>query len=124
MSDISRPESRTASLTAVSAWEASGISADRVTLEKPTPLTATLHRFSHMEFAPSHQFGPGSPGPTITPTQTLPHQGGGLDQRHLPPPRWRRAGGGVMRAAASPSSLTRRQRFIRPVAGPSETAAG
>src|SRR5882762_6870709 len=48
MSDILRPESATASLTAVSAWAASGMSAERVTLEKPTPLTATLHRFSHI----------------------------------------------------------------------------
>src|SRR5712671_4142516 len=48
MSDICSPESATASLTAVSAWAASGTSAERVTLEKPTPLTATLHRFSHM----------------------------------------------------------------------------
>src|SRR6516162_4382771 len=48
MSDICNPESATASLTAVSAWTASGISAERVTFEKPTPLTATLHRFSHM----------------------------------------------------------------------------
>src|SRR5207237_6124629 len=55
MSDISSPESATASLTAASAWAASGISADRVTLEKPTPLTATLHRFSHM--CPSHSLG-------------------------------------------------------------------
>src|SRR5262249_45002336 len=48
MSESSNPESATASLTAVNAWAASGISAERVTLEKPTPLTATLHRFSHM----------------------------------------------------------------------------
>src|ERR1700693_4194316 len=48
MSDISRPESATASLTAVSAWAASGMSAERVTWENPTPLTATLHRFSHI----------------------------------------------------------------------------
>src|SRR5207244_10920376 len=53
MSDISSPESAIASLTAVSAWAASGISAERVTLEKPTPLTATLHRFSHMWPLPS-----------------------------------------------------------------------
>src|ERR1700719_1877929 len=49
MSDIARPESATASLTAVSACAASGMSAVRETLEKPTPLTATLHRFSHMD---------------------------------------------------------------------------
>src|SRR5213594_4269808 len=42
------PESSTAPLTAASACAASGISAERVTREKPTPLTATLHRFSHM----------------------------------------------------------------------------
>src|SRR5437588_9038562 len=48
MSDRLRPESATASLTAVSAWAASGMSAERETLEKPTPLTATLHRFSHI----------------------------------------------------------------------------
>ena len=48
MSDICSPESETASFTAVNAWAASGVSAERVTLEKPTPLTATLHRFSHM----------------------------------------------------------------------------
>src|SRR5438067_1955455 len=53
MSDRLRPESATASLTAVSAWAASGISAERVTLEKPTPLTATLHRFSHIRPFPS-----------------------------------------------------------------------
>ena len=52
MSDISSPESATASLTAASACAASGMSAERVTLEKPTPLTATLHRFSHMASIP------------------------------------------------------------------------
>src|SRR5436190_4859714 len=55
MSDILSPESATASLTAASAWAASGISAERVTFEKPTPLTATLHRFSHI--CPSHSLG-------------------------------------------------------------------
>src|SRR5271163_3467825 len=53
MSDICSPESATASLTAVRACAASGTSAERVTLEKPTPLTATLHRFSHMWPLPS-----------------------------------------------------------------------
>src|SRR6266851_10295703 len=53
MSDIFSPESATASFTAVSAWAASGTSAERVTWEKPTPLTATLHRFSHMRPLPS-----------------------------------------------------------------------
>src|SRR5580704_31816 len=48
MSDISSPLSATAPCTASSAWAASGISAERVTVEKPTPLTATLQRFSHM----------------------------------------------------------------------------
>src|SRR6266404_5163969 len=48
MSDISSPESATASFTAASACAASGMSAVRETFEKPTPLTATLHRFSHM----------------------------------------------------------------------------
>ena len=48
MSDMARPESATAPLTASSAWAASGISAERVTFENPTPLTATLHRCSHM----------------------------------------------------------------------------
>src|ERR1700733_12539853 len=48
MSDIGSPESETASFTAVSAWAASGMSAERVTLEYPTPLTAILHRLSHM----------------------------------------------------------------------------
>ena len=48
MSDRASPESSTAPLTAASACAASGISAERVTREKPTPLTATLHRFSHM----------------------------------------------------------------------------
>src|SRR5882757_3659734 len=52
MSDIARPESATASLTAVSACAASGMSAVRETFEKPTPLTATLHRFSHMDVPP------------------------------------------------------------------------
>jgi hypothetical protein len=51
MSGISSPESATASFTAVSAWAASGISAERVTFEKPTPLTAILQRFSHMGFS-------------------------------------------------------------------------
>jgi len=36
----------------------------------------------------------------ITPTQTLPHQGGGPDPA-LPPPRWGRAGVGVMPAKAT-----------------------
>src|SRR4051812_37165906 len=48
MSDSRSPESATASSTAVSACAASGTSAERVTFEKPTPLTATLHRFSHI----------------------------------------------------------------------------
>ncbi len=52
MSAICSPESATASLTAVKAWAASGMSAERVTLEKPTPLIATLHRFSHMAATP------------------------------------------------------------------------
>src|SRR5262245_19253833 len=62
MADIARPESSTAPLTAWSACAASGISAERVTLEKPTPLTATLHRFSHMGVVPSQlRRGPGQP---------------------------------------------------------------
>src|SRR5262245_31306659 len=48
MSDRSSPESATAALTAWSACAARGISADRVILENPTPLTATLHLFSHI----------------------------------------------------------------------------
>src|SRR6185503_11298111 len=52
MSDIFRPESSTAPLTASSAWAASGISAERVTFENPTPLTAILHRCSHMPIDP------------------------------------------------------------------------
>src|SRR5262245_63219037 len=52
MSDIFRPDSSTAPLTASSAWAASGISAERVTFEKPTPLTAILHRCSHMPIDP------------------------------------------------------------------------
>jgi very-short-patch-repair endonuclease len=36
----------------------------------------------------------------VTPTQALPLQGGGLDHA-LPPPRWGRAGAGVMRAKAT-----------------------
>src|ERR1700740_1843402 len=52
MSAICSPESATASFTAVSAWAARGISAERVTLENPAPLTATLHRFSHMRPLP------------------------------------------------------------------------
>src|SRR5437016_6895756 len=51
MSDIASPLSATAPFTASSAWAASGISAERVTLEKPTPLTATLQRFSHMRLS-------------------------------------------------------------------------
>ena len=45
---MASPESSTAALTACSACAARGISADRVTWENPTPLTATLHLFSHM----------------------------------------------------------------------------
>src|SRR5947209_9990607 len=52
MSDMARPESSTAPLTASRACAASGISAERVTLENPTPLTATLHRCSHMRSVP------------------------------------------------------------------------
>src|SRR5205085_11525572 len=37
-----------AAFSAVSARATSGISAQRVTFEKPTPLMATLHRFSHI----------------------------------------------------------------------------
>src|SRR5712692_7548099 len=48
MSDRASPESSTAALTACSACAARGISADRVTRENPTPLTATLHRCSHI----------------------------------------------------------------------------
>src|SRR5215510_2394405 len=48
MSDRASPESSTAALTASRAWAARGISAERVTLENPTPLTATLQRCSHM----------------------------------------------------------------------------
>src|ERR1700693_3118488 len=48
MSDIASPLSATAPCTASSAWAASGISAERVTLKNPTPLTAPLQRFSHM----------------------------------------------------------------------------
>src|SRR5688500_9607287 len=48
MSESSSPESATAALTASSACAASGLSADRVASEKPTPLSAILHRFSHM----------------------------------------------------------------------------
>src|SRR2546425_3155652 len=48
MSDMASPESSTAPFTASSACAARGISAERVTREKPTPLTATLHRCSHM----------------------------------------------------------------------------
>src|SRR4029079_16042889 len=47
-SDIASPESSTAPFTASSACAARGISAERVTRENPTPLTATLHRCSHM----------------------------------------------------------------------------
>src|SRR5262247_28496 len=52
---VASPESSTAALTACSACAARGTSADRVILEKPTPLTATLHLFSHIQqtsFAP------------------------------------------------------------------------
>src|ERR671922_281951 len=47
--DMSSPESSTAALTACSACAARGTSADRVILENPTPLTATLHLFSHIQ---------------------------------------------------------------------------
>src|SRR5688572_26542845 len=52
MSSSLRPESATASLTASSACAASGRSAVRVALEKPTPLTAILQRFSHISLFP------------------------------------------------------------------------
>src|SRR5262245_21369602 len=48
ISDMASPESATAPRTASSACAASGTSAERVTREKPTPLTATSHRCSHM----------------------------------------------------------------------------
>jgi hypothetical protein len=51
MSDISSPESSTAALAACSACAARGMSADRVMFENPTPLTATLHLFSHINSA-------------------------------------------------------------------------
>src|SRR5262245_64015246 len=59
MADMSSPESSTAALTASSARAARGTSADRVNFEYPTPLTATLHLFSHMpqtsfETMPNH----------------------------------------------------------------------
>src|SRR5213593_2796919 len=46
--DRASPESSTAPLTASSACAARGVSAERVTRENPTPLTATLHRCSHI----------------------------------------------------------------------------
>src|SRR5580704_954322 len=52
MSSIRSPESATASCTAVSACAANGISALRETFEYPTPLTAILHRLSHMPCLP------------------------------------------------------------------------
>ena len=48
MSARASPESATAPVTASSACAARGTSAERVTFEKPTPLTAILQRFSHM----------------------------------------------------------------------------
>src|SRR5499426_1611374 len=48
-SAMASPESSTAAWTAWSAYSARGTSADRVILEKPTPLTATLHLFSHIQ---------------------------------------------------------------------------
>src|SRR5260221_10498383 len=48
MSESFSPEPSTAALTACSACAPSGVSADRVARENPTPLTATLHRLSHM----------------------------------------------------------------------------
>src|SRR6201982_464122 len=75
MSDIHSRESATASLRAVSACAASGISAERVTLENPTPLTATLHRLSHIWLAPPISVLAGR-----HPLPTLPHQGGGLEE--------------------------------------------
>src|SRR3989442_675408 len=48
MSAMASPESSTAPVTACSACAARGISAERVTRENPTPLTAILHRCSHM----------------------------------------------------------------------------
>src|SRR6266705_3456312 len=55
MSDSCSPESATASFTAISACAASGMSAVRETFEKPTPLTATLHRFSHILPTPTRR---------------------------------------------------------------------
>src|SRR5215469_10327384 len=89
MSDSSRPESATASLTAVSACEASGISAERVAFEKPTPLTATLHRFSHIPaILLQSAFSRATPPPNpphqrgregeMEPFRPLPLDGGGL----------------------------------------------
>src|SRR5262252_7275690 len=59
MSAMASPESSTAALTACSACAASGTSADRVILEKPTPLTATLHLFSHIQPPLRHCVGAG-----------------------------------------------------------------
>src|SRR6202047_2001216 len=102
MTDSCSPESATASLTAASAWAASGISAERVTLEKPTPLTATLHRFSHMRLFPSLALDRGRYGDCrrggSTPPQPPPIEGEGPERLGpaLTPPRWGRAGVGVM----------------------------
>src|SRR5215475_12814094 len=59
MSAIASPESSTAAWTAWSAYSARGTSADRVILEKPTPLTATLHLFSHIQPPLCHCVGAG-----------------------------------------------------------------
>src|SRR5262245_681624 len=59
MSAIASPESSTAAWTAWSAYSARGTSADRVILEKPTPLTATLHLFSHIQPPLRHCVGAG-----------------------------------------------------------------
>src|ERR1700746_3323796 len=99
MSDICSPESATASFTAISAWAASGISAERVTFENPTPLTATLHRFSHIRSFPLIQSAlPGAyphPNPPPPPSRGRrserlppPPPSRGRRSERLPPPRW------------------------------------
>ena len=114
------PNSATASFTAVSACAASGISAERVTLEKPTPLTATLHRFSHMQASsPQHWIGGGASFETAASRLPQDEVSPKCQSREVPHPEERRR-----------ERLEGRTIFVqslsldgRPRAAPGETAA-
>src|ERR1051326_9093601 len=97
MSDIRSPLSATASLTAVSACAASGISAARDTLENPTPLTATLHRLSHI----GSLLNSASSAAPLPPPNPPPIQGEVISGS--PSPGWGRSGVGVMQWPIGPA---------------------